>query len=67
MHCVYCTGSSALSYCKGRNPYNVSGMKIYSSVQEEGDCARMILGGSAVKGALSRLQQGHTDGQADTG
>ena len=68
MTCTVCTvwqvaGSSALSYCKGRVPYLVSGMKIYSSVQEEGDCASMALGGSEVKSAPSRLQQGHTDRQ----
>ena len=60
-------GSSALSYCLGRVPYVVSGMKIYSSVQEEGDCASMVIAGSAVKSAPSRLQQGHTDRQTDAG
>ena len=70
-------GSSALSYCKGRVPYLVSGMKIYSSVYEEGDCAihaSMPISGSlmksVVKSAPSRLQQGHTDRQtqiSDTG
>ncbi len=63
-------GSSALSYCKGRAPYNVSGMKIHSSVQEEGDCASMAPGGSEMKSAPSHLQQGHTDRQtqvSDTG
>ena len=63
-------GSSALSYCKGRVPYLGSGMKIYSSVHEEGDCASMAIVGSPVKSALSLLQQGHTDRQtqvSDTG
>ena len=67
MHCVYCTGSSALSYCKGRVPYRVSGMKIYSSVQEEGDCASMAPVGSDMKSAPFLLQQGHTDRQTDAG
>ena len=58
-------GSYTLSYCKGRVPYRVSGMKIYSSVQEEGDCASMALAGSQVKSASSPLQQGHTDRQTD--
>ena len=58
-------GSSALSYCKGRVPYNVSGMKIYPSVQEQGDCASMALVGSDMNSALSPLQQGHTDTQTD--
>ena len=61
--CKY--GSSALSYCKGRVSYLLSGMKIYPSVQEEGDCASTALGGSDVKSALSPLQQGHTDRQTD--
>ena len=60
-------GSSALSYCKGRVPYNGSGMKIYSSVQEEGGCASMVIAGSAMKSALSILQQEHTDRQTDVG
>jgi len=72
MTCTVCTvwqvtGSSAISYCKGRVPYNVSGMKIYSSVQEEGDCASMAIAGSPVKSAASILQQGHTDRQTDAG
>ncbi len=75
MTCTVCTvwqvaGSYALSYCKGRVPYPGSGMKIYPSVQEEGDCASMALAGSEVKSALSILQQGHTDRQRqvnDTG
>ena len=72
MACSVCTvwqvaGSSALSYCKGRVPYLVSGMKIYSSVQEQGDCASMALGGSEMKSAASNLQQGHTDRQTDAG
>ncbi len=58
-------GSYTLSYCKGRVPYLVSGMKIYSSVQEEGDCASMALVGSEVKSAQLILQQGHTDRQTD--
>ena len=58
-------GSSALSYCKGRVPYLVSGMKIYSSVQEQGDCASMALRRSLMKSAASTLQQGHTDRQTD--
>jgi hypothetical protein len=54
MTCTECTvwqvaGSSALSYCNGRNPYLVSGMEIYSSVQEEGDCAIMTPGDNVVK------------------
>jgi hypothetical protein len=66
MTCTVCTvGSSALSYCKGRVPYIVSGMKIYSSVQEEGDCAITALVCSEMKGALSLLQQGHTDRPTD--
>ena len=76
MTCTVCTvwqvaGSYTLSYCKGRVPYMVSGMKIYSSVQEEGDCASMTTeGSSAMKSAPSPLQQGHTDRQrqvSDTG
>jgi hypothetical protein len=68
--CTVCTvwqvtGSSALSYFKGRVPYSVSGMKIYSSVQKEGDCAIMALGGSLMKSAPSLLQQGHADRQTD--
>jgi hypothetical protein len=68
--CIACTvwqvaGSYTLSYCKGRVPYLVSGMKIYSSVQEQGDCASMALEGSEVKSAASRLQQGHADRQTD--
>ena len=64
MTCTVCTlwqvaGSSALTYCKGRVPYIVSGMKIYSSVQEEGDCASMAIEGSEMKSAFSLLQQGH--------
>ena len=60
MTCTVCTvwqvaGSYALSYCKGRVPYIGSGMKIYSSVQEEGDCAIMALEGSAMKSAPSPL------------
>ena len=60
MICTVCTvwqmaGSSTLSYCKGRVPYLVSGMKIYSSVQEEGDCASIAIAGSAVKSAPSPL------------
>ncbi len=58
---------SALSYCKGRIPYLVSGMKIYSSVQEQVDCAIMALVGSDVKSAPSPLQQGHTDRQTNAG
>jgi hypothetical protein len=62
MTCTVCTlWSSTLSYCKGRVPYLVSGMNIYSSVQEEGDCASIVLGGSPVKSAKSNLQQEHTD------
>ena len=34
-----------------RVPYHGSGMKIYSSVQEEGDCARIAIVGSVVKSA----------------
>jgi hypothetical protein len=60
-------GSNTLSYCKGRVPYLVSGMKIYSSVQEQGDCASIAPGGSDVKSAASILQQGHTDRQTDAG
>ena len=75
MTCTVCTvwqvaGSYTLSYCKGRVPDHNKGMKIYSSVQEEGDCAIMALGGSEMKSALSKLQQGHTDRQtqiSDTG
>ena len=72
MTCTVCTvwqvaGSSALSYCKGRVPYLVSGMKIYSSVKEEGDCAILAIVGSPVKSAPSILQQGHTDRQTDAG
>ena len=52
-------GSSALSYCKGRVPYSVSGMKIYSSVQEQGDCASIALGGSEVNSAPSPLVAGY--------
>ena len=56
MTCIVCTvwqvaGSSALSYCMSRVPYHGSGMKIYSSVQEEGDCARIAIVGSVVKSA----------------
>jgi hypothetical protein len=70
MICTLCNvwqvaGSSTLSYCKGRVPYRVSGMKIYSSVQEEGDCASIALGGSLMESAPSPLQQGHTDRQTD--
>ncbi len=60
-------GSSGLSYCKGRVPYRVSGMKIYPSVLEQGECAIMAIGGSEVEGAPSLLQQGHTDRQTDAG
>jgi hypothetical protein len=63
-------GSNALSYCKGRVPYLVSGMKIYPSVQEEGDCAIMAIESSEVKSAPPHLQHGHTDRQtqvSDTG
>ncbi len=61
-------GSYALSYCKGRVPYYlVSGMNIYPSVQEEGDCAIMAPIGSVMKSADSILQQGHTDRQTDAG
>ncbi len=60
-------GSNTLSYCKGRVPYLVSGMKIYSSIQEQGDCAIMAIGGSVVKGADSILQQGHKDRQTEAG
>ena len=72
MTCTVCTvwqvtGSYTLSYCKGRVPYRVSGMKIYSSAQEEGDCASMAIEGSLMKSALSILQQGHTDRQTDAG
>ena len=60
MTCTVCTvwqvaGSSKLSYCMGRDLYLVSGMKIYSSVQEEGDCASMAIACSAVKSAPSLL------------
>ena len=70
MTCSVCTvwqvaGSSTLSYCKGRVPYLVSGMKIYTSVQEEGDCASIAITGSVVKSVASPLQQGHTDRQTD--
>ena len=41
--------------------YLVSGMTIYSSVQEEGDCASMAPAGSEMKSAPSLLQQGHTE------
>ncbi len=58
-------GSNTLSYCKGRVPYLGSGMKIYSSVQEQGDCASMAKAGSEMKCAPSPLQQGHTDRQTD--
>ena len=51
--------SSALSYCKGRVPYSVSGMKIYSSVQEQGDCAIMAPEGSPVKSAPFPLVLGY--------
>ena len=68
MTCTVCTvwqvaESSALSYCKGKVPYSVSSIKIYSSVQEEGDCANLVIVGSEVKSAPSKLQQGHTDRQ----
>jgi hypothetical protein len=43
------TGSNTLSYCKGRVPYLVSGMKIYPSVQEEGDCASIAIEGSPMR------------------
>ena len=74
MTCTVCTvwqvtGSSALSYGKGRIPY-LGSMKIYSSVQEEGDCAIMAIAGREMKSAPSLLQQGHTDRQtqvSDTG
>ena len=71
MTCTVCTvwqvaGSYTLSYCKGRVPYSVSGMKIYSSVQEQGDCAIMAIAGREMKSAPSLLQQGHTDRQTDT-
>ncbi len=56
-------GSSALSNCKGRVPYLVSGIKIYDCAR--GDCTRMAPEGSEVKSALFRLQQGHTDRQTD--
>ena len=52
-------GSSALSYCKGRVPYLVSGMNIYSSVQEQGDCTSMAIVGSDVKSAPSQLVVGY--------
>jgi hypothetical protein len=75
MTCTVCTvwqvaGSYTLSYCKGRVPDPNKGMKIYSSVQEEGDCAIMALRGSEMKSVLSKLQQGHIDRQtqiSDTG
>ena len=72
MTCTVCTlwqvaGSYALSNCKGRVPYRISGMKIYSSVQEQGEYAIMALEGSDVKSAPSILQQGHTDRQTDAG
>ena len=60
-------GSSALSYCMSRFPYLFSDMKIYSSVQEQGDCASMAIAGSEMKSAESNLQQGHTDRQTDAG
>ncbi len=64
-------GSYTLSLCEGRVPYRVSGMKIYSSVQEQGEYAIMALGGSAVKSAPSRLNRDtQTDRQtqvSDTG
>ena len=67
MTCTVCTlWSSTLSYCEGRVPYLVSGMNIHSSVQEEGDCASIALGGSEMKSAPSPLQQGYTDRQKDT-
>ena len=70
MTCIVCTvwqvaGSSALSYCKGRVPYIGSGMKIYSSVQEQSDCAIMAPEDSVVKSGPLILQQGHTDRQTD--
>jgi hypothetical protein len=69
MTCTVCVwqvaGSYTLSYGKGRVPYLGSGMKIYSSVQEQGDCASMAIAGSDVKSAPSPLQQGHTDRQTD--
>ena len=72
MTCTVCTvcqvaGSYALSYCKGRVPYIGGGMKIYSSVQEESDCASMAIAGSLMKSAPFLLQQGHTDRQTDAG
>jgi hypothetical protein len=69
MTCTVCTvrGSSALSYCKGMVPYQVSSMKIYSSVQEQSDCASMVIVSSLMKSAPSPLQQGHTDRQTDAG
>ncbi len=60
-------GSSALSYCKGRVPYLFSGMNIYSSVQEQGNCAIIAPAGSEMKSALSLLQQEHTDRQTEAG
>ena len=75
MTCTVCTvwqvaGSYTLSYCKGRVPYLGSGMKIYSSVQEQGDFASMApisIVGSLMESAISPLQQGHTDRQTDAG
>ena len=66
VHEMWGMTSYVLSYCMGRVPYLGSGMKIYSSVQEEGDCASIALGGSEMKSAPSQLQQGYTDRQKDT-
>ena len=62
---MYCMAQGRLHYptvCVARVLYLVRSMKIYSSVQEERDCASIAI---AVKSALSRLQQGHrqTDGR----
>ena len=69
MTCTVCTvwqvaGLSTLSYYKGRVLYFVSGMKIYSSVQEEGDCASMAPAGSEMKSAPSHYNR---DTQTDAG
>ena len=59
---MYCMAQGRLhcpTVCVTRVPYLVRSMKIYSSVQEERDCASIAIAGSPVKSALSRLQQGH--------
>jgi len=53
--------SSTLSYCKGRVPYLVSGVDIYSSIQENSDGAVSAPGGREVQCGSFILQQGHTD------